>query len=91
MKNDIHIASLVVHVQPAELARFKAWANAQPQLELPAASPEGKVVLVTETRDQHAILAEIDRIERQPGVLSCTLVYHEVMSPEEADEMETPA
>ncbi len=89
MSIDVHIASLVVHVQPSHYGSLLAWLDQQPDLERHASDPSGKIVLVLEAASQHPIMATIDRIQEQPGVLGCTLVYHELMTQQEADAMET--
>lgn len=89
MSPELHIASFIAHVRPETLSAFLNWAHAQPELDIPAQSEQGKVVLVTECTSQQDVLATIDHIEQQPGVLGCTLVYHEVMDQQDADTMET--
>lgn len=86
MPEELHIASMIVHVLPPHLAALEVWLGAQPELEIRASSPEGKIVLVIERRHQREILALIDDVEQQRGVLSCTMVYHEVMSDTEGDQ-----
>ncbi|WOD12016.1 chaperone NapD [Pseudomonas sp. NyZ704] len=86
MSEELHIASMILHVLPAHLPNLTAWAEGQSDLEIRASSPEGKVVVVIEKPHQQDILSVIDDAEQQPGVLSCTLVYHEVMSPAEGDQ-----
>lgn len=86
MSEEIHIASMIVHVLPAHLDSLKAWLAGQAKVEVRADSPEGKLVLVIERHHQREILAVIDDVEQQRGVLSCTLVYHEVMTEAESDQ-----
>ncbi|WP_409525420.1 chaperone NapD [Nitrincola sp. MINF-07-Sa-05] len=86
---ELHIASFVAHVRPESLKDFLSWTHAQPELEVPAQNEQGKVILVTECTSQQTVLATIDNIEQRPGVLGCTLVYHEVMDQQDADKMET--
>lgn len=87
MVNEIHIASMIVHVHPPQLPDLLAHVANRPALEVRAQSPSGKVVLVAESEWQKAILAEIDGLEQCKGVLSCTMVYHEVMDGAKADEV----
>jgi periplasmic nitrate reductase NapD len=86
MANETHIASMIVHVLPSDLKNLLGWLADQSDLEVHAATEEGKVVVVTERPHPGDILQVISAVEEQPGVLSCTMVYHEVMSPEEGDQ-----
>ena len=88
--SEIHIASMIIHVLPAHLHALTAWVETQSDLEVRLSSPEGKVVLVIERPHQQEILGVIDDAEQQPGVLSCTLVYHEVMRDNEGDQELVP-
>lgn len=84
--SEVHIASMIIHVLPAHLAALRGWVEVQPDLDISTFSPEGKVVVVVERNHQGEILAVIDAVEQQPGVLSCTMVYHEVMSDAEVNQ-----
>ena len=46
--------------------------------EVPIMSPEGKLVVCIETRTLGEVTASIEKITKQPDVLSCTLVSHHV-------------
>lgn len=92
--DDIHIASYIVHVRPEEKAALLEFIRSNRALECRAGdedgaegseNAEGKLVLVAEAPDQGRILDDMDALEQQPGVLACTLVYHEVMTRAEAD------
>lgn len=86
MSNELHIASLIIHVRPSQMPALLDWLTVQPQLDVRASSEQGKVVAVTEREHQRDILEVIDAVEAQPGVLGCTMVYHEVMSLREAEQ-----
>ena len=88
--SEIHIASMIIHVLPPHLNALSAWIDTQPDLEIRVSSPEGKVVVVIERAHQQEILGVIDDAEQQPGVLSCTMVYHEVMSDDEGTQELVP-
>ena len=79
MPDSLHIASLIVHTHPHLLAAVKANLRRIPHLELHQESPEGKLVVVLEARDESQILATLDSIQSLPGVLNAALVYHEIL------------
>lgn len=95
--DDVHIASYIVQVRPEKKAALLEFIRSNPALECLAGGEagsedtqemegtEGKLVLVAEAPDQGRILDDMDALEQQPGVLACTLVYHEVMTRAEAD------
>lgn len=92
---DVHIASYIVQVRPEKKAALLEYILSNPALECLAGGAEdtqemegteGKLVLVAEAPDQGRILDDMDALEQQPGVLACTLVYHEVMTRTEADQ-----
>jgi nitrate reductase NapD len=85
MPDQIHIASFVVHVRPEQSAALLDYLADEPALEVHAAAPEGKLILVLESPDQGGVIAAIDRIGDQPGVLNCVLIYHETMTVAEGD------
>jgi len=86
-KNDeLHIASLIVHVKPEHYEPLLASLNDDPTLEIHATDPAGKVVVVCEHRHHRAILDTVEQLEHSPGVLGCVLVYHEVMDASEAGQ-----
>lgn len=93
--HDVHIASYIVQVRPQSKAALLEFIRSNPALECLAggdhqaevpSGTEGKLVLVAEAPDQGRILDDMDALEQQPGVLACTLVYHEVMTRAEADQ-----
>lgn len=88
----LHIASLVAHVRPAQLAATRRWLLAQPstnnaiQIEIHAEDAQGKLVLVTESEEEKAIVNFLDELRAQPGVLNAALVYHEYLSMHDLQE-----
>lgn len=85
---EVHIASFIVHFHPAEAGTVIRALESMEGIEPLAAESEapGKQVVICEAPDQGHILDHMDSIEQLPGVVSCTLVYHEVMSALEADQ-----
>lgn len=88
--SEVHIASVIVHAKAGQSEALFDYLERSPQLDVHADTPEGKQVLTMEGSHYQDLLAHIDAIESLPGVLSCTLVYHEVMSTREADQEMIP-
>lgn len=86
MADEVHIASLIVHVQPAHQTALCALLARHPALEKHAGDDAGKLIVVAETADRSGLLALIDLLEAQPGVLGCKLVYHEMVDANELDQ-----
>lgn len=84
-REELHIASFIVHCWPDHLEAIKAQINRTEGLETGAESPEGKLVVIAEGPHQQRLLETVELLESQPGVLECILVYHELMSAAEAN------
>lgn len=81
----LHIASLVAHVRPANFLIVRQWLSQQfsqeIQVEIYAEEPSsGKLVIVTESEEEKSIVNFIDELRGKPGVLNTALVYHEYLS-----------
>ena len=83
LPQQLHIASLVAHVRPEQFHSIREWLM-QPQphiyVEINAESPQGKLVIVTESENEKAIANFLDELRDQTGVLNAALVYHEYLS-----------
>lgn len=79
----LHIASFIAHVRPEKMTALKQWIITNGQLEIHAESAQGKLVLVTESQDEQAIVQLLDELRAQPGVLNAALVYHEQIAMDE--------
>ncbi|MFY0991738.1 chaperone NapD [Halomonas sp. C05BenzN] len=84
----LHIASFLVHVQPAHRDEITEWLATEPGCELRAEDPAGKLVVVMESRREARILEVIDSLQSHPAVLGAALVYHQLLDPDTADEPE---
>jgi nitrate reductase NapD len=82
MDDTLHIASLLVHCHPEQLAAVRANLACIPGLELHQSSPAGKQVVVLEARDEHTVLECLHSIQQLPGVLGAALIYHECLDAE---------
>ena len=77
MTEYLHVASLVVHTQPSTFESVRVWLESQPEMEIHARSPAGKLVVVIESQHEKELLEITDRIRDQAGVLGAALIYHE--------------
>lgn len=85
----VHISSLIVQLQPECIEEVSRHCQAHPGVEVHATDPRGKMVLILETGGQREIVDFIEGLQRAPGVLSVSLVYHHAESATELDrEME---
>lgn len=73
-----HIASLVVHCRPEQLADAQAGIADLPNTEIPASDGRSKLVVLLEMADESQLLGNISRIEATPGVICATLVFHQL-------------
>jgi nitrate reductase NapD len=72
----MNISSLVVHVRREHVAQVQAELAAWPGVEVPAAAPDGRLVVTVEAADDSEAGATFDRIRTLAGVMSVSLVYH---------------
>ena len=88
MTTELHIASLVVRIDPARMAEVLPRLKALPQIEVALHDPSGKLVLMMETTDEAAIAETLTRLQLMDGVASAALVYHHNLEPDEAAQTE---
>jgi nitrate reductase NapD len=72
---ELHVASLVVHAQPARLDTVAAAISALPGAEVHGRSALGKLVVTLETPGMDGMMTAVRAIQEIDGVLSATLVY----------------
>lgn len=77
-REEVHISSLVVHAFPKQLSDVKSAIEDIPNTEIHASSDQGKLVVVLETENEHLILERIDQIGSLPGVITTSMIYHQV-------------
>ena len=73
-----HIASLVVHCRPEFMPAARTAIEAIPNIEVPASDDNSKLVVLLEMTDESELLGGISSIESIKGVISATLVFHQV-------------
>lgn len=83
----LHIISFIVRVRPDALTRISAWISQQGVGDVMGEDPAGKLVVVAEHNDERQLLALMDQVRAQPGVLDAAFVYHEVLDAKTADEL----
>lgn len=82
----LHIISFIVHVRPEALTRTASWINQHSVGEVMGEDAAGKLVVVAEHTDEQQLLALMDHVREQPGVIDAAFVYHEVVDAQAADE-----
>lgn len=87
MSQEYHVTSLVVHAAPNALAQVEADIAALKGCDIHAITPEGKLVITLEGNSQKAILDNVEAINALSGVLSASLIYHQV-APQEQPQLE---
>lgn len=75
-RDEIHIASLLVHVFPDRIAPVLGELARVDQAQVHAVSDDGKLVLTLETDSSGAMSDRIAEIQQLAGVVSAVLVYH---------------
>ena len=81
---EAHVASLLLQVLPSARDRICAELDARPRCSTTVAG--SKVVLVAEFQDEGALTELMGEIAELPGVLSVSLVYHQVETSEALNE-----
>lgn len=74
-REELHIASLVVHSTPRRRESVAHVIAALPGALVHAASENGKLVVTLEAATSDAMSAMVSSIQRSDGVLSAALVY----------------
>ncbi|MCE9679296.1 chaperone NapD [Shewanella sp. AS1] len=86
MNQEYHVSSLVIHASPSAITAIQNELESLPGAEIHAVTQEGKFIVTLEGATQGAILSNIEAINAIKGVLSSSLVYHQVESEEESEE-----
>jgi len=75
MREELHIAGIVVHARPDGAAEVGAAIAQWPGCHVHATSADGKLVVTLEGAGAREIAARMDEIQRLAPVLSALLVY----------------
>ena len=73
-----HIASILVQARPEVLPRVEMELTRLPGVESHGSNGQGKLILTLETRSDAELMERITRIETADGVVSASLVFHQV-------------
>jgi len=84
MADELHLASLLVHVRPDSLDRVRAAIAAMPGTEIHA-EQDGKLVVVVEGPHEGWIADRMTAMHLTDGVLSAVMVFHHAEALEEAE------
>lgn len=75
MTDEVHIASLVVHVDPRSLSGVEQGLQAVVSAQVHGTHPDGKLVVTLEGPSASAIMDDVAQIQQIEGVLNVSLVY----------------
>ena len=75
MREELHIAGIVVHVLPESVQQVVESISGWPGVEIHATSRDGRLVVTLEAPGAREIAARMDDIRHLGGVLSASLVY----------------
>ena len=73
--DELHIASVVVHVLPEALAGVEQAFAQYPEMQVHGTHPDGKLVVTLEGSSADHIMDQISDIRHIAGVLNVSLVY----------------
>jgi len=76
----LNISSAIVHARPGTATEVRARLAAVAGVEVHAVSDEGKMIVTIESGDDAATIATFETISTLAGVLSASMVYHQVES-----------
>lgn len=82
----LSISGVLVLAHPAQMAQVKQRLLALPGVEIHADSPEGKLVVTIEELTENINGAGIMRLSEIEGVLSASLIYHQLENNEAAEQ-----
>ena len=76
----MNISSAIVHARPGEADQVRARLAAVDGVEVHAVSDVGKIIVTLESVDDAGTVATFEAISALAGVLSASMVYHQVES-----------
>ncbi|MBY6057550.1 chaperone NapD [Leisingera daeponensis] len=77
MTEEIHISSLLVRCNPAQMEAVLAAIQSMPRAEISQTGPSGKIVVLFEADSDRAIGDALAKIQLLDGVASAALVFHQ--------------
>jgi len=87
MSTEIHIVSCVVQTRPDRIDEIDAYIRERDLAEIHGCDARGRLVILIERERAAHVLAAIDEIKNQDGVIAVNLVYQHA---EDARALEEP-
>ncbi|MCW8328865.1 chaperone NapD [Photobacterium sp. SDRW27] len=84
--NDYHVCSLVVYTSAGQTEFVKKAIENLKGAEVPVSNEVGKMVVVLEGDSRDGLVERFDKIKNLPGVITVTLVYHQMDEKSELKE-----
>lgn len=75
---EYHITSLVIHAAQQHQPQLQQQISALAGAEVHTCTDDGKMIVTVEAESQQAILDQVEAINGLRGVLSSSLIYHQV-------------
>ncbi len=72
----MNISSVLVNARPEKVMQVQDGLRACAGVEVHAASDDGRLIVTIEAESDRAVADMFEEINRQPGVLSVSMVYH---------------
>lgn len=73
-----HIASLLVQARPEKIPGLSVQFNALEGVEVHDTDARGRMILTVEAKDDRDLLGAIGEVENAKGVITTSLVYHQI-------------
>lgn len=73
-----HVASLLVQAWPDRIAATEAALNTIPGVESHGSAGPGKLIVTVDVDDDSGLVEAVSRIEATKGVITASLVYHQM-------------
>ncbi len=84
---ETHITSLIVQCDPGAIPGVSQSIAQLPEAEIFQSDPCGKIVVILGTATLHRVTEQVDRINAMNGVVTSTLVFHQI---EETASLDLP-
>ncbi len=78
MVDAVNISSLIVAVLPERSAEVQAGLEALYGVEVHAVAEDGRMIVTIESDSDGATVQQFETIRQLPGVLSASMVYHQL-------------
>ena len=82
---DQHIASVLVHAQPAAQAQVARHIARLDGVSIDQATDDGRMILLAEAHGSGQLADQFDALSRVPGVLTVNLIFHHAEAAAELD------